>query len=218
MKRKAHAFLMMCALFAMAGAFAAETDTVSCPALQVGDRYEVLRGRDKDTYTISAVSGDLIEVTLQNGVTISFDKSFNTIKALDGRTFSPKLYTGPDCPFKLGERKSYPPASWPGSRSGTNIGRSAVVTVDGQWGTTKVAAGEFKTVRIVSVLDYDLERSGRIVGSARITSTAYVTPDGIILRRVSEDQDFSARTTNTYPFEITSLPRANVKDQPLKQP
>ncbi len=213
---KARAFVMICTLVAVVlPAFAAETDTVSCPQLQVGDRYEVLLGRTGDSYTIAAVSGDLMEVTLQSGVTITFDKSFNPIKRGDGRTFSPKSYRVPDCPFKLGDKKSYPPASWPGSRGGMNIGRSAVVTVDGQWGMTKIAAGEFKTVRVVSVLDYDLERSGRVVGSARITSTSYVTPDGIIVRRVSEDQDISARTTNTDAVDMTPLPKA---DLGVKQP
>ena len=204
-------FFLMCVLACINGhAFSAEPDMVSCPQVQVGDMYEQVRrngAESKSSFTISAVSSDTIEATTQSGVTVLWDKSFNVIKAADGRTFSPKFQQVPDCPFKLGDKKTYPPVSFPGNSAGSMItGRSPVITVDDRYGTTKIPAGEFKTIRVISVVNYTRERTGRSA-SGRITRTSYVTPDGIIVRMVNEDQDFSYGSTNTFSLEMISLPK-----------
>lgn len=134
-------------------------EIVPCPERQIGDQYVFTRAdrygkKVVQTQKIVAIEGESYQVLDQNGQIWFLDPMFNVLKAADGRVYGPKYYSRLECPFTLGESRTYSDVKYPGGRPGAEITGNFTVVVDQQFSTVTVPAGTFKVVKIVSQNKY----------------------------------------------------------------
>mgnify|MGYP000603119741 CR=1 FL=1 len=166
-------------LFFSAAAFAAAGEVVSCHEHKVGDGYEFKRTVDGKTsspiFVVGKTDADTITVYNQARKRAVYDKMFNGIQSATGVAYSPKYYVRIECPFTLGETRTYQGVSFTNAQ-GASVKGNFTITVDSDFSETEVLAGKFKTIRMVSKFTYSTAWQG-MNGSGTAEAVSLYSPE-----------------------------------------
>jgi hypothetical protein len=204
---KNHHLLVSVLLALLPAVGAAAGETVPCPAKKAGQWYrfaktDLYNKTTEQVTKIDRVEGDRLFIT-EGGQALVTDKMHNWHK-LGTRTATPHYYVQIECPFSLGETRTYKDVAYDGDPSRKPLrgwsGESDVrgtftVTVAPEFESLTVKAGSFKAVKIVSDNVYratfrassDKQRFSGWDSSARVVS--YYAPEvGIWIRSESTEK------------------------------
>lgn len=196
------AFSLLISLFAIlfSSAVFAGGEVVPCVERKVGESYlhtktDLYGKKTSQLVKVASVESDRFHAVNQDGQTLILDNMLNVYKGADGRSYSPKYYSRAECPFTMGETKTYSDVKFNGSVQGSEINATFTVTVSPEFTTVTVAAGTFKVVKMVSKNSYTWKnRYASGTGAAEYVS--YYSPElGVSVKSEISDKPSQGNAT-----------------------